>query len=295
MKKVFVLAVLFMIHSYVSALAADDTVLAKIGDNKITISDFKRMINYFDAGTRRMIEQDPQFKAVVLQNIVQRMVISKMARDKGLDKRLHIKEQIELYSIDLLTSEYLKEEVIAKIDVTEDDIKSYYKTHQEEFEVPEMIRVRHILIRNPMSKSDSTDDKNKRKEKAEEVLKKIKAGEDFAGLASEYSEDQGSKEKGGDLGLITKGMMAPELEKVAFSLKPGEVSDIIETRYGFHIIKVEEKRESFIEPYEKIKDKVKERLFNDLKKTRVEEFIRKIEKDAVVEIYPERLSDKEKK
>lgn len=295
MKKVFVLAVLFMIHSYVSALAADDTVLAKIGDEKITISNFKRMINYFDAGTRKMIEQDPQFKAVVLQNIVQRMVISKMARDKGLDKRPHIKEQIELYSIDLLTSEYLKEEVIAKIDVTEDDIKSYYKAHQEEFEAPEMIRVRHILIRNPMSKSDSIDDKNKRKEKAEEVLKKIKAGEDFAGLASESSEDQASKEKGGDLGLITKGMMVPELEKVAFSLRPGEVSDIIETRYGFHIIKVEEKRESFIEPYEKIKDKVKEKLFNDLKKTGVEEFIRKVEKDAGVEIYPELLSDKEKK
>lgn len=282
MKRVFVLVFLFLVSSYLPALAEEDTILAKIGDRKITMSDFKRFISYYDSEKQKILEQQPQFKATILQRIVQGMVLSKIARDQGFDKRPDIKEEIELMLNDLIASEYLKKEVVGKINVTEEDMQLYYKTHQDEFKTPEMVKARHILIR--VNKESSEDEKNKAREKAEDILKRIKTGEDFAKLASEFSDDPGSKNKGGDLGFFPKGRMVPDFEKVAFSLKPGEVSDIVETTFGFHIIKVEERKDSVLEPYEKIKDKVKERVFNDFRKARVDEFVEKAMKDAGVEL-----------
>lgn len=278
---VSIVAVMLLL-SNVSAPAEEDVVIAKIGDKKIMMSDLKRMISYYDAEKQKILEQQPQFKATILQRIVQGMVLSKIARDSGFDKRPDIKEQIELMSNDLLASQYLLKEVVGKINVTEEDMSIYYKAHQDEFRTPEMVRARHILIK--VDKSASEDDKRKAREKAEDILKKVKAGEDFAKLASEFSDDPGSKNKGGDLGFFPKGRMVPDFEKVAFSMKPGEVSDIIETPFGFHIIKVEEKKESILEPYEKIKDKVKERVFNDFRKAKVDEYVEKAMKDAGVEL-----------
>lgn len=262
--------------------AEEDVLLAKIGDKKIMMSDLKRMISYYDPEKQKVLEQQPQFKATILQRIVQGMVLSKIAKDNGFDKRPDIKEQIDLMTNDLLASQYLMKEVVGKINVTEDDINLYYRAHQEEFRTPEMVRARHILIK--VDKNASEEDKKKAKEKAEDILKRIKAGEDFVKLASELSDDPGSKSKGGDLGFFPKGRMVPDFEKVAFSLKPNEVSDIVETPFGFHIIKVEEKKESVQEPLEKVKDKVKDKVFADFRKAKVDEFVEKAMKDAGVEL-----------
>lgn len=284
MKRFFVLVSIVLVLMLIAVLAQaeEDVLLAKIGDKKIMMSDLKRMISYYDAEKQKILEQQPQFKATILQRIVQGMVLSKIAKDNGFDKRPEIKEQIELMTNDLLASQYLLKEVVGKINVTDDDINLYYKAHQEEFRTPEMVRARHILIK--VDKSASNDDKAKARSKAEDILKRIKAGEDFAKLASEFSEDPGSKNKGGDLGFFPKGRMVPDFEKVAFSLKPGEVSDIVETPFGFHIIKVEEKKESIQEPLEKVKDKVKEKVFADFRKAKVDEFVEKAMKDAGVEL-----------
>lgn len=282
MKKLFFVSALIVILSGGFASASEDTVLARIGDRKITMSDFNRMISYYDADKQKALEQNPIFKATILQRIVQGMVLSKIARDKSFDKRADIKEQIDLLSNDFLASQYLTKEVVDKIKVTDDDMKLYYKTHNDELKTPEMVRARHILIM--VDKSASEDVKKKAKEKAESILKEARAGKDFTKLASESSDDTGSKAKGGDLEFFPKGRMVPEFEKAAFSLKPGEVSGVVETQFGFHIIKVEEKKEPVLEPYDKIKDKVREKMFNDLKKARVDEFVNKAMKDAGVEL-----------
>ncbi len=281
--------VLFMLQP-VLVLAQEDPVLAKIGDKKITMSDLDRIIGYYDVKQQKLFEQNLQAKATLLKRIVEGMVISEVARKKGFDKEAGIKEQLEMISNDFLTTEYMKKEIIAKINVTEEEVKLYYKAHPEEFRTPEMVKARHILIR--ADKNASEEDKKKAREKAEEVLKEIKAGEDFAKIAAEISDDPGSKTKGGDLGFFPKGKMVPDFEKAAFSLKPGQLSDVVQSPLGFHIIKVEEKKESVLEPYDKAKDKAREKVFADLRRARIEEYVEKAMKDAGVEMNLEALAPK---
>lgn len=282
MRNIFVSVLLFALLCAATAFAGDDAVPAKIGDKQLTEADFTRILSYYDPEKQKIIEQNPQAKATVLKRIIQSMVISKIAKDEGFGSRADIKEQIELLTDDFLATEYIKRKIIANINVTEDDTKIFYKAHMEDFMTPEMVKARHILIK--VEKSASDEDKKKAKEKAEEILRRIKAGEDFAKLASEFSDDPGSKKKGGGLGSFTKGRMVPGFEKVAFSLKPGEISDVFETPFGFHIVKVEERKEAEIEPFDKVKDKAKEMLVGELRKARIEEFIEKAFKDAKVEL-----------
>lgn len=282
MRNIIISVLLSLVLCAVTAFAGDDAVLARIGDKQLTEADFKRILSYYDPEKQKIIEQNPQAKATLLKRIIQSMVISKIAKDEEFGSRAEIKEQIELLTDDFLATEYIRKKIIANINVTEDETKIFYKAHMEDFMKPEMVRARHILIK--VDKSASDEDKRKAKEKAEELLKKIKAGEDFAKLASEFSDDPGSKKKGGDLGFFTKGRMVPEFEKVVFSMKPGEISDVFETPFGFHIVKVEERKEAEIEPFDKVKDKAKEMLVGELRKARIEEFIEKAFKDAKVEL-----------
>jgi len=130
-----------------------------------------------------------------------------------------------------------------KVNVTDDDVKKYYEDSPSKFEQPEMVRASHILLstRDPDTGKELSDDRKAAKRKlAEELLKRARAGEDFAKLAKEYSEDPGSKDKGGEYTFPRK-KMVQEFETAAFALKPNEISDIVTTQFGYHIIKLNEK------------------------------------------------------
>ncbi len=275
-------ALLFLVFANSPICAADDTVLAKIGNEKITMDDFNRFIvARYDAKKQQTLEKNPEYKANILVGYVQRIVLSKIAKEKGFDKRPDIKDEIEFTLNDLLATEYLKKEVIDKIKVSEEDMKLYYKGHQDEFGTVEMVRVRHILFKP--AKPMAEDDWKNAKTKAEDVLKRIKAGEDFERLAAEFSDDASSKTKGGDLGFFPKGKMVPDFEKAAFSLKPGEI-EIVKTPYGYHIIKLEDKKISGVEPFEQVKNKVEEKVFAEFKKAKVDEFLKGAMEEAGVQM-----------
>ncbi len=135
----------------------------------------------------------------------------------GFDKKRSVELQIMLEQARLLASTYAKETLIPNTKATDAEIAAYIAKH------PEL-------------------DTKQTRAKAEDVLKRVRAGEDFAALAKEFSTDPGSKDKGGDLGWFGHGQMIPEFEKAAFALQPGQVSDVVESQFGYHIIKVDEKR-----------------------------------------------------
>jgi len=276
----------------VNVFAQDEAVVAKIGERKITMSDFKRVVDYLDAERQKMLETNPQLKETVLRQFIQSMVISDLAKQKGFDRIPEIKNQLQFFSDNFLANEYLKREVAQKVTVSDDEVKTYYDSHKDEFKTQEMVKARHILVR--VENAASEDEKKKAKDKAEMYLKKIKDGEDFAKMAAEVSDDPGSKAKGGDLGFFPKGRMVKSFEDAAFALKPGETSGIVETQFGFHIIKVEEKKEPTIESFDAVKERIKQKLAQDRTRKELTDFIDKAMKDSKTEIYPDVLTGEKK-
>ena len=282
MKRLYAVVTALMLFGAHSVFSAEDPVLATMGDTKVTLSDLNRMIDRLDPDQKKAIEEQPQLKATLLKRYVQNTVLANLAREKKFDQREDIKEQLKMSINDFLALEYIKKEVYEKIKITEDDLKTYYKSFPDNFKTPEMVRVRHIFFLAPGKEARA-----RTKAKAEEVLKRIRSGEDFIKLASEFSEDTSTNSKGGDLGFFPRGKMIKELEQAAFSLKPGEISDVIETPYGYHIVKVQEKKEAVLEPYDKVKDTIREKVLADFKRSKVDDFVDEAMKNADVKIYLE--------
>lgn len=140
-----------------------------------------------------------------------------------------------------------------QIQITPKETEDYYQNNREKFGQPKQVKVRHILIKAEAKETEATA---KARKKAESIRDEAVKGKDFAQLAKQYSEDPGTKDRGGDLGYVTRGQLVPEFEQEAFSLKVGEISKVVQTPYGFHILKVDEIREAKVEPLGKVKDQI---------------------------------------
>jgi peptidyl-prolyl cis-trans isomerase D len=138
--------------------------------------------------------------------------------------------------------------------ISDADVQAYYNAHQDQYQVKDQVKVRHILIAVPSGSDAKTD--AAAKAKAEDVLKQIKAGGNFADLAKKNSDDPGSKDQGGELGWLDKGKTVPEFEKAAFSLPVGQTSDLIKTQFGYHILQVEEKKTAHLRPLAEVKPEI---------------------------------------
>jgi peptidyl-prolyl cis-trans isomerase D len=141
-----------------------------------------------------------------------------------------------------------------KPQVTDADVLAYYNAHKDQYQVKEQVKVRHILIAVPAGADAKTD--AAAKAKAEDILKQIKAGGNFADLASKNSDDPGSKTQGGELGWLDRGKTVPEFDKAAFTLAPGQTSDLIKTQFGYHILQVEEKKSAHLRPIDEVKAEI---------------------------------------
>ena len=149
--------------------------------------------------------------------------------------------------------------MLAQTQLTQQDLEAYYDQHRDEFRVPEQVNVRHILIKTPLPGPDGKVDQkalDAAQAKAEDVLKQVKAGGNFADLAKKYSDDPGSAKEGGSLGWIGRGRTVPEFEKAAFSLPKGGTSDLVKSSYGFHIIHVDDKQDAHMKSLAEVKDQI---------------------------------------
>jgi parvulin-like peptidyl-prolyl isomerase len=247
------------------------------------------------------LNANPQFKTQaegpqaegMKKEFAQIKVLAARARQQKLDQDQAFKLRALLERSNVLARAYITDLQEGDKLVTDADVEQYYKEHPEEFEEA---RVRHILISTSPEEAPHTPHpgkdeaeahgdkpkaltKEEAKKKAQAILDRIRKGEDFAKLAEEYSGDPSSKSKGGDTGYFAKGAMVPEFEKAAFSLKPGEVSDLVETQFGYHIIKGEDHR---IKPA--TDEATKKQISDKVKQTKLEAHIKEIADKSNVQV-----------
>jgi peptidyl-prolyl cis-trans isomerase C len=182
----------------------------------------------------------------------------------------------------LAINELVTRKVSRNVIVTEEETRTYYDTHPTSFQRNEKVRASHILVK--VSKDAGEAQKVAAKEKLLEIYRRIEAGEDFAKLAGEHS-DCPSSVRGGDLDYFERGKMIPEFEDVAFSMEPGSVSDIVQTDYGFHLIKLTDKVGAGIIAYETVKSELTSFLERQKTSVGVSELIETLRNDAKIETY----------
>ncbi|HXB20354.1 MAG TPA: peptidylprolyl isomerase [Candidatus Solibacter sp.] len=165
------------------------------------------------------------------------------------------KRQVRYFVIDQKQAE-------SKAAVTSSDLQQYYNSHETQYQVPETVKVRHILIKTPLPGPDGKVDQkavDAARAKAEDLLKQLKNGANFAELAKKNSEDT-TASVGGDLGWIKKGQMVAPFENSAFSMNKGQMSDLVQTNYGFHIIQTEDKQDAHLKPFSEVKDEIEKKV-----------------------------------
>ncbi len=182
----------------------------------------------------------------------------------------------------MVTEAFVVKNFVDKVTVPEDKIKAYYDGHPQFFKKPEQVKARHILIKIKPDASES--EKAEAMKKIKQAQEKLKKGDDFAEVAKASSEGP-SAAKGGDLGYFGRGQMVKPFEAVAFTQEPGKVSDVVTTKFGYHLIKVEDKKPETTVPLETVKPRIEQYLKQEEVQKEVKQYIEKLRKEAKVEIF----------
>ncbi|MGH9349264.1 MAG: peptidylprolyl isomerase [Vicinamibacterales bacterium] len=197
-------------------------------------------------------------------------------------QNLSVEQLREDAKSDMRVAKMLEREVNASVAVRPQDVSTFYEQNPDKFKQGERVRASHILIRTP-EKADAKAKQDARA-KAAEVLEQVKRGKDFGELAKHYSQDPGSAATGGDLGYFAQGQMVGPFEQAAFALAPGAVSGLVETPFGFHIIKVADKQAPRVVPFDEVKPQIEELLENQQRQQKTEAFINALKARGKVEI-----------
>jgi peptidyl-prolyl cis-trans isomerase C len=186
-------------------------------------------------------------------------------------------------SRDMSVQKFIDTEVAPRAQVTEEAKKKFYSENGDQMTRPEQAHVSHILIK--VDAGATAEARDQAKQKAEDLRQQIQAGGDFAALARENSDDPGSKANGGDLSWVSRGQTVPPFEAAAFALKPGEISGIVETQFGYHIIKLAELRPSSLMPYEEVAPRIEQFLGQQRIQEEIETEVETLKTKTKVEIF----------
>jgi len=236
----------------------------------------------FQESKKKGIQVKPEDVSDQLKNIQQRYPnkdeFKKLLNDMGLTES-DLQAQIEH---GMAIQKLIDEEVADKIKISDEETKSYYDANPQLFQQPEQVKASHILIKVDANATDAQ--KAEARKKIKEVQQKVQKGEDFATLAKTYSEGP-SGPRGGDLGYFRRGQMVKPFEAVAFSLKLNETSDIVETRFGYHLIKVVGKKPAKKMTYAEVKDRLNDRLKKQKMASETNAYIENLRKGAKIEKF----------
>ena len=219
-------------------------IVAQIGERKICIAQFQDvLLRYRKGEDMDMVLKTltPEGRVQLLDELIDIKLLSLWAKDKEWHKESAVRWAVES-AVDSVLARFAVDREVNLLDLSDKRLRRYYQMHKEEFRTGCRIKARHINTRT--------------REDAEIALLDIKKGANFAEVASERNIDA-TKSRGGDLGWIRRGIMVKVFEDVLFSLKAGEVSDIVETTFGFHVIKVEEIDPGKVQPFDSVREKIK--------------------------------------
>ncbi len=232
-----------MWYRYKKEKVMEKNILATVGPIEITTENLFQAIQSMPREQMMQFGQ-PEQRRQLVHEMVLRELLYLDAKDQHMDEEEAFIKQVE-ETKEILLKQYAIQKLLADVKVEEEEAKAYYDGHPQSFVAPPQVRARHILVEE--------------EEKARAILNEIKDGRDFAEAAKEYSTCP-SKERGGDLGFFSPGQMVKEFDEVAFSLEEGELSHIVKTQFGYHVIQVEEKKESQPQSFEQVKDQLKQFL-----------------------------------
>jgi len=253
-----------------------DRVYRGVLDNMI---GYRLMIQ--EAKTRKITVPDADVDAQVAQ--IRAQFPSEAQFQQALTAQNTTLEAVRSDTREGMSADKLVEsEIASKVAVKPEAVSDFYQKNQDKFQQGPRVRASHILIGIPQNADPAT--KQQAKAKAEALLKDLKAGQDFAATAKANSQDPGSAPNGGDLGYFEKGQMVPPFEQAAFALKPGDMSEVVESQFGYHIIKVADKQDSRVVPLEEAKQQIEQYLTQQNRHAQTELFVNALRAKAKIEI-----------
>lgn len=247
--------------------------VAIVNGEIITLSDLREKISTYPEFYQQYVKQFPQ---QALEDYIGEKLLMQKAKKYERNYRKKMKKEIENYKKDLLIKEFLSDQVLSKAEISQEEIKNYYNNNLKDFLVPERIHLYEIVVQ--------TEDE------ARNILNRLANGEDFSEIAKKESISS-SKEKGGDIGMISRGQLMPELEEILFAMKPNQVLEkVVRTDQGYHIIKIGEKQASHLQTLEEATPVIKQILINQKRSQLLNTYINELKNKSKII----RFSDKVK-
>ncbi|MBK8230150.1 MAG: peptidylprolyl isomerase [Candidatus Eisenbacteria bacterium] len=286
-------------------------VVAQVAGEKITLGEINRVVQAWRMGRFRDVDPnapEPVLQQKAVDNLVDQKLLMQAAKAKGVlpteDELNAAMEQIKMrfpdeaafaqalqqqgvteeevkdgFRSDMTIRRFIESTFQDTVKVTPEQAKGYFDGHPEEFQRPEMVHARHILVR-AAADAPAVMDKEAR-DRAAAILKRLQKGEDFATVASETSEDV-TAQRGGDLGFFARGQMVAPFDSVAFALQPGQISDLVKTQFGYHVIKNEERREPGTFEFDQVAPQLMQKLRQDRTDDAVKAFLEGQKKKAKI-------------
>ncbi len=249
---------------------AQGPAVLKVNDRAYTAADVEREITAELRRAPRELQEalaSKEGQKHFLDRLVRRELLLQEAEKQKIGDRPEVADQVAALRRDLMIRAVLQEEIGSKVKVEDKDVQDYFGAHPDEFS-GDQIRARHILVRT--------------EEEAKQVLERLAKKESFEELARTLSADQASAAKGGDLDYFRREQMVPEFGKAAFALKPGETSGVVKTPFGYHVIKLVDRKKGQPLTFDQVKDQLRRRLLDERQGQRFQEWIKSLEAAAKV-------------
>jgi len=258
--------------------------LVRINNVSISLEEFRQMSEKQPLEGKMRLLNEKGLRDFLDNYVITREVLYQEGKQKGLDKNKEIVAKVEDFKRAMVIEALLEEVLKGKGEVSESEIQKYYKENEDRFTEPREIKIRHIVVNSePVLK---------------EVLTKLARGESFEKLASTYNVDK-SREDGGDLGYIRRGQLAPsfaQFEEAAFSLrKKGEISEVVKTPFGYHLIQLAERRGTALRPFDQVKEKIRFFLQEKKRQDAYLEYVKETKSRAKIIVNEKLWAEEEKK